>query len=357
MSSNLDKAIEQIIEQHKMDNHGINDSYWDNLKIEIKKDNINELYELLIPVFKKHYTNDEIKALIRFSNTKEGKSISKKQYDLTQDILKFAMEWMQLIDGKILNAIKDSDNTEITNNDIQRFENEFVSKNEVEIINIRDLKIDNKHNIGSILIDFGKGKKKDLEHYIEIKNISDKNLEIKEHDFINTFNKEVTIDWGDKSIKPNEIRKIYFRLNLDYAEGNKYYNLALSSNLNFQLMVGIQFDLPNKDLEYKISKKKLKYHSFETDYSKPYVFTITNEGKRSFKIVNVKMDNEFCYTNLNRKIVKPNETVEISFVFSKELINKNKLNNIELNITVELSKNIDEYGFNHPNAKIELKIK
>ncbi|QGY43530.1 DUF2059 domain-containing protein [Maribellus comscasis] len=65
-SAAYDMAFDQMVAQFKMMKTDAPDEVWQQVRTEVFDTEIEELTKQLIPVYKKHFTHDDIKELIAF---------------------------------------------------------------------------------------------------------------------------------------------------------------------------------------------------------------------------------------------------------------------------------------------------
>jgi len=93
-SSDSEKAIKQ------------NESFFDDFRKEIKKDGINDLYAMLIPIYKKHMTEEELDGIITFYKSSAGQSYLKKSPLIMTESMQAGSEWGGKIAAKIVEKLK-----------------------------------------------------------------------------------------------------------------------------------------------------------------------------------------------------------------------------------------------------------
>ena len=62
---------------------------------------------MLAPVYKKYFTVDDLKEIIKFYNTPVGRKYSKNLIPLTQDAMAIGTEWGRMIGQKFSESIDD----------------------------------------------------------------------------------------------------------------------------------------------------------------------------------------------------------------------------------------------------------
>ena len=78
--------------------------FWDEFKKEMKTD---DLINLMVPIYKKYYTHDEIKDLIKFYKTPIGQKTISVMPSVTQDAMAAGQTWGQEIAMKVLEKMKE----------------------------------------------------------------------------------------------------------------------------------------------------------------------------------------------------------------------------------------------------------
>jgi hypothetical protein len=353
--SNIETLITQTIEYQKQSNSGISDNYWESLEKKVREKSLDELKSIVTPIYSKNYTETEIDNLITFFNSKTGKLITEKQPIILEELNLPLMQWSQNLGSYVIEEIENKGKKESNPDEIEKFKIEFKSKYGLQILNLNELKIDQENNIGDLLVDFGKSDgKKDLTKIIRIKNNSNKEITFDKPTFL--INDDITFDWGKKPIKVGEIRDLKIILNAQQAEGGKYSFISLNPSEGNNIPIGIKYDVPHKELSFKVSETKLKFIELKQDLSNPYVFVIKNTGEKRFYISNIEIDKKIAYLNYSKETIESNQEIEIRVVISKELMEKHKIEDLKLNLKVDLIKGERDRFLGFANETIELKI-
>jgi hypothetical protein len=71
-------VIDQLFSQVKSMYPTVPDAYWTEVKAELSKNGMDDLFKEMIPVYKKHFTHQEIKDIINFYESPTGKKLSQK---------------------------------------------------------------------------------------------------------------------------------------------------------------------------------------------------------------------------------------------------------------------------------------
>ena len=92
-----DMVFEQIVGQLKYSMPNVSDENWAKVKADVFDKQIIELNKKLVPIYKKHFTHDEIKGIIAFYQTEVGKKMAQKSAILAQESMAIGQQWgMQL---------------------------------------------------------------------------------------------------------------------------------------------------------------------------------------------------------------------------------------------------------------------
>lgn len=78
--------------------------FWDEFKKEMKTD---DLINLMVPIYKKYYTDKDIKSLIKFYKTPIGQKTISVMPSVTQDAMVAGQTWGQEIAMKVLEKMKE----------------------------------------------------------------------------------------------------------------------------------------------------------------------------------------------------------------------------------------------------------
>ena len=78
LNGSADAMFSQIVMQFKSVKPGVTDEQWAAVKKDVYDVEVAELNKQLIPIYKKHFTQDEVKAFIAFYETPAGKKLAEK---------------------------------------------------------------------------------------------------------------------------------------------------------------------------------------------------------------------------------------------------------------------------------------
>ena len=102
-------TIKQILAILREQHPDISEAKWAAIEKEFTDISLNELTVMLMPVYKKYLTIDDLKEIIKFYNTPIGRKYSKNLLPLTQDAMAVGTEWGRKIGQKFSERIDDLD--------------------------------------------------------------------------------------------------------------------------------------------------------------------------------------------------------------------------------------------------------
>ncbi|MCL2026706.1 MAG: DUF2059 domain-containing protein [Leptospirales bacterium] len=102
-------TIKQILAILREQHPDISEENWIAIEKEFTEVSLNELTVMLMPVYKKYLTIDDLKEIIKFYNTPVGRKYSKNLLPLTQDAMMVGSEWGRKIGQKFSERIDDLD--------------------------------------------------------------------------------------------------------------------------------------------------------------------------------------------------------------------------------------------------------
>jgi len=86
-------AITQMFTMFKQQYSTVDAETWTELEKEFNKTSINDLVDLLVPVYQKHLTNDDLKELIKFYETPIGKKYALQTPIIMQESMQVGQQW------------------------------------------------------------------------------------------------------------------------------------------------------------------------------------------------------------------------------------------------------------------------
>jgi hypothetical protein len=91
----------QIVAQLKSMKPGVTEEQWATVKKEVFDVELAELSKQLIPIYKKHFTQEEVKAIIAFYETPTGKKLAEQTPLITVESMQISQVWGMGLFAKI----------------------------------------------------------------------------------------------------------------------------------------------------------------------------------------------------------------------------------------------------------------
>jgi len=102
-SATYDLAFEQMVSQFKMIRADAPEELWKEVRTQIFDKEVPVLNKMLIPIYMKHFTHSEIKALIEFYQSPIGKKVTGTITPITIESIQFSQKWITGL-GQKMNA-------------------------------------------------------------------------------------------------------------------------------------------------------------------------------------------------------------------------------------------------------------
>ena len=97
------QIVNQMISTYKQGHAGVPDKFWDGL---VAQSGSNELLEMCLPSYERHFTHEEIKELIRFYETPIGAKLVRVQPQVLQECMVAGEIWRQKLADKIAQSLR-----------------------------------------------------------------------------------------------------------------------------------------------------------------------------------------------------------------------------------------------------------
>lgn len=103
-------SIENVISlQERSQQELIGNEFWEEFKNEIRKAGFEDLMELLVPIYKKHLTEEEIDAITTFYESEVGKKMVEKFPIISTESMQAGTEWGERLGAKILTGLEENE--------------------------------------------------------------------------------------------------------------------------------------------------------------------------------------------------------------------------------------------------------
>jgi len=100
-------AVLQMISMFKQQQSNVPEEFWNELSAEMNRDVTNQLLNLLVPVYQKHLTEQDILGVVAFYKTPVGKKFAEKTPLITQESMIAGQAWGKEIGLKIVQKLKE----------------------------------------------------------------------------------------------------------------------------------------------------------------------------------------------------------------------------------------------------------
>lgn len=103
-AKNAKQVIEMMVTSYKQNMPEVPAVFWDEFQKEISMD---ELIDLVAPIYAKYYTDDELVQLIAFYKSPLGQKLTDKLPAITQESFAAGQEWGKKIGEKVAGKLKE----------------------------------------------------------------------------------------------------------------------------------------------------------------------------------------------------------------------------------------------------------
>jgi hypothetical protein len=100
-------AIKQMMGSFRQSATTVPSEFWDEAEKEMLGTSLNELVDLLAPVYKKHLSEADLDELIKFYKSSIGKKLAEKTPLITQESIQAGQAWGQKLGQRIVDKLKE----------------------------------------------------------------------------------------------------------------------------------------------------------------------------------------------------------------------------------------------------------
>lgn len=97
------QMLDNIIPMFQKSYSSVNQSFWDEARKEIMSD---DLMNLILPIYDKYYTEDDLDQMIAFHSSPVGKKIAALQPQITKESMDAGYIWGQEVGRKVIEKLK-----------------------------------------------------------------------------------------------------------------------------------------------------------------------------------------------------------------------------------------------------------
>lgn len=99
--ASFQQNIQAMITHFKNQESNVPREYWDRISEEFMHTSIQDLVKMLIPIYAKNLSHEDILAMIAFYESEAGKRIAQKIPQISSESMQIGMNWGQAIGAKI----------------------------------------------------------------------------------------------------------------------------------------------------------------------------------------------------------------------------------------------------------------
>lgn len=103
-------GIKQTVQTMRSQASGLDDETWNELEKEFLGTSIDELVEMLVPVYAKYLSADDLRGIITFYESPVGKKLSTTTPLLTQESMQVGGQWGMELGQKVMQRIEEKKN-------------------------------------------------------------------------------------------------------------------------------------------------------------------------------------------------------------------------------------------------------
>ena len=100
-------AITQMVAMYRQQSSSVPVEVWDEVEKEFKKTSMDDLVDMLVPVYQKHLTLSDIQGIISFYKSPVGKKYAKQTPSIMQESMQVGAKWGAQLGGKIQDTLKE----------------------------------------------------------------------------------------------------------------------------------------------------------------------------------------------------------------------------------------------------------
>ncbi|MCT4603250.1 MAG: DUF2059 domain-containing protein [Marinifilum sp.] len=105
-ANSFKQSIKAMIEHFKSQESDVPSSYWEKAEEEFLKTSFEDLYNMIVPIYRKNLAHEDVKAMIAFFESDAGKRIARKIPNITAESMQVGIIWGQEVRKKIREDIQ-----------------------------------------------------------------------------------------------------------------------------------------------------------------------------------------------------------------------------------------------------------
>jgi uncharacterized protein len=104
---NMEAMVPQILKPFQERSPNVPKEFWDSAKEEMLKDVVNQMADMLTPIYQKYLTQKELEDVLAFYESPAGKKISDVTPNITTEAIQVGQNWGVFIVSKIQAKMKE----------------------------------------------------------------------------------------------------------------------------------------------------------------------------------------------------------------------------------------------------------
>jgi hypothetical protein len=100
-------AIVQMFGMFKDQRKDVPEEVWKSLEKEFLQTSLNDIIEMLAPVYQKHFTKEDLDKLTDFYHTPVGKKFAEKTPLIMQESMQVGQQWGMKIGERVMTTLKE----------------------------------------------------------------------------------------------------------------------------------------------------------------------------------------------------------------------------------------------------------
>lgn len=100
-------ALSQMMSMLRGQYSSVDASIWDELEAEFMKSSMMDLLDEMVPVYQRHMSLEDLKAITEFYKTPAGKKLAEKTPLITQESMKVGEKWGKGVAEKVLARLQE----------------------------------------------------------------------------------------------------------------------------------------------------------------------------------------------------------------------------------------------------------
>jgi hypothetical protein len=98
------QVVDQLLDSFRQGRQGVPDTFWEELRKEM---DVNELTELVVPIYDRHLTHQDVKQLIAFYESPVGRKLLGVQPQIVGESMALGQEWGRAAAERVLKRLNE----------------------------------------------------------------------------------------------------------------------------------------------------------------------------------------------------------------------------------------------------------